>query len=99
MEAKKTKKPVAAKEEAKKEPVKRAPGKKAVKKVDPTKAFCLRLKKVRLDRGLTIKELAEKAHVSDSTIQSYEKGEYAPKLTTIIKVVDALGYKIVLDMK
>ena len=99
MEAKVNKKAPAKKEPAKKEPAKKAPAKKAVKKIDPVKELCLKLKKIRLDRGLAIKELAAKAGVSETTIQTYEKGTSIPKLATFIKVVDALGYKIVVEMK
>jgi transcriptional regulator with XRE-family HTH domain len=76
---------------------KRAPGKS--KKVDPVKALLVKLKKIRLDRGLTAKELAEKAGCSDSTIHAYERGDSIPKLATFVKIVDALGYEIVLNMK
>lgn len=76
---------------------KRAPAKS--KKVDPVKALLLKLKKIRLDRGLTVKELAEKAGCSDSTIHAYERGDSIPKLATFIKIVDALGYVIVFQMK
>ena len=82
--------------EEKKPPVKR-PAK--TKKVDPVKALLFKLKKIRLDRGLTAKELAEKAGCSDSTIHAYERGDSIPKLATFIKIVDALGYEIVLNMK
>ena len=82
-----------------KETKKPAPKKKAAAKVDPVKELMFKLKKIRLDRGLTAKELAEKAGISDSTIHAYERGDSIPKLATFIKIVDALGYKIVLVMK
>ena len=107
MEAKvKAKKAAPAKAEAKapaapaKEAKKPAPKKKApAKKVDPVKALLFKLKKIRIDRGLSAKDLAAKAGCSDSTIYSYERGDSVPKFTTFIKIVDALGYKIVLQMK
>ena len=98
MEAKVKKKaaPVAPAKEAKKPaPKKKAPA----KKVDPVKALLMKLKKIRMDRGLSVKDLAAKAGCSDSIIYSYERGESIPKLTTFVKIVDALGYEIVLQMK
>lgn len=49
-----------------------------------------KIKEARLDKGMTQKELAEKAGVSRRTIQAIEAGETYPS----IKVLEALGYTI-----
>ena len=48
------------------------------------------LKELRKKRGLTQKELAEKAGLSIATIQGYEQGKYKPKGNNLIKFADVL---------
>lgn len=44
--------------------------------------------------GLTQKELADKVGTQQSAIARLEKGKYAPSLTLLIKVADALGKRV-----
>jgi transcriptional regulator with XRE-family HTH domain len=49
-----------------------------------------RLKRARLERGLTLRKLAEEAHVSPGTIQKIEAGRLVPSIEIFVKVVAAL---------
>ena len=83
------KKPI-AKAEAKKSPVKK-PVKSAVK-LPPVKAM-------RLQKGISAKKLAEMSGVSSYTILSVEKSEGDPKFGTVVKIMNALGYKVAFELK
>lgn len=50
-----------------------------------------RIKFYRKEKGLTQKELAEKANLSRSHIASIEGNQYTPSLTTLIEIAKALG--------
>jgi transcriptional regulator with XRE-family HTH domain len=49
-----------------------------------------RLKRARLERGLTLRKLAEEAKVSPGTIQKIEAGRLVPSIEIFVKVVKAL---------
>ena len=53
--------------------------------------FGVRLKKLRKKAGLTQEELAEKAGVSNITISQWENGIYAPTMTRIKALAQALN--------
>ena len=59
------------------------------------KKFSVILKKLRKDRGISAKELAEKVGVHSSTILTWEKGKGKPNLVKLIKLADF--FKIKLD--
>ena len=50
-----------------------------------------RIKFYRKEKGLTQKELAEKANLSRSHIAYIEGNQYTPSLTTLIEIAKALG--------
>ena len=83
------KKPV-TKTEAKKSPVKKSV--KPSVKLPPIKAM-------RLQKGISAKKLAEMSGVSSYTILSLEKGDCDPKFSSIVKVMNALGYKVAFELK
>lgn len=83
------KKPV-AKTEAKKSPVKKSI--KPAVKLPP-------IKTMRLQKGISAKKLAEMAGTSAYTILSLEKGECDPKFSTVVKIMNALGYKVAFELK
>lgn len=62
--------------------------------LDPPTPLGARLQALRLDRGLTVKELAEKAGVSTAAINSAERGRNEPSLFTAICLADALGVSL-----
>ena len=49
-----------------------------------------RLKRARLERGLTLRKLAEQARVSAATIQKIEAGRLVPSIEIFVKVTKAL---------
>ena len=51
----------------------------------------LRIKSLRIDNGLSQKELSSISAVPDSTIQSYEDGTSVMGMENAIKIADALG--------
>lgn len=83
------KKPV-AKTEAKKSPV---------KKTVKSSAKLPSIKAMRLQKGISAKKLAEMAGVSSYTILALEKGECDPKFGTVVKIMNALGYKVAFELK
>ena len=44
------------------------------------------IKRIRKQKGMTQKELAEKANLNEVTIRSYEAGKYEPKFCTLLKL-------------
>ena len=50
-----------------------------------------RLRKARLDKGLTQLELADKAGVSVNHYAQIERGEKNPSVTTLTNIVEVLG--------
>lgn len=53
--------------------------------------FGERLKKVRLESGMTQKEVAEKCGIADSNYRAYELDKVQPKFDTALAIADALG--------
>jgi len=49
---------------------------------------------VRKRKGLSQAELAEKSGVSRNSIAKFERGETAPQLETVIKILEALDYEM-----
>lgn len=54
-----------------------------------------KIKKLRIQRGFTQKELGEKAGISESTIRKYELGQRNPKFETISRIASSLGVSVV----
>lgn len=52
------------------------------------------LKKARLEKGLTQKQLGELCGMADSAIRRYENSTAKPKVATLRRITDALGLKI-----
>jgi len=50
------------------------------------------LKRERLAKGLTQKELAKLAHVGENTVALTEKGKTNPSVEILTSIVRALGY-------
>lgn len=53
-----------------------------------------KLKRLREELGLSLRQLGEKADVSPSTIQKIENNQISPTLGTILKIAKALGKDI-----
>lgn len=52
------------------------------------------IKKNRLEKGLTQKQLGEMANIAEPTIRRYELGKLNPKYKTLQKIADALGVSV-----
>jgi transcriptional regulator with XRE-family HTH domain len=57
------------------------------------------LKKIRKEKGLTQKKLAELSGLSLNAIRKYESGERHPKIENYEKLQNALGLKSVLELE
>ena len=53
--------------------------------------FCTRIKELRLENGLTQKQLAEKLHTTNSAVCDWEKGRTQPDLETLASVAEFFG--------
>ena len=53
------------------------------------------LTSARIARGLTMKELAEKAELSRQMISNYESGKTIPKADSILKLISVLQFPVV----
>jgi transcriptional regulator with XRE-family HTH domain len=62
--------------------------------IDLLQKFGKRVKKIRLEKGLTQKELALEMDVEISQISRIERGLVNPTLTTLIKLATCLNVKI-----
>lgn len=53
-----------------------------------------RIKEIRREKGLTQKQLAEKANIATITVQQYEREVRKPKLEQIFNIARALGVQM-----
>jgi transcriptional regulator with XRE-family HTH domain len=69
--------------------------KRRIKQAAIVNAFAERLRAVRLARGMTQKNLADKAHVTLSYVSKLESGGAAPGLDLLDRIAVALGVRVV----
>ncbi len=55
------------------------------------------LRTARLDAGLTLRELADAAGTSHSTLSAYESGRVDPRSETVRRVLAAAGWQLVAE--
>ena len=53
-----------------------------------------KIKRIRLDRGLSLKELSVKSGISAAAIHKIESNGIIPTITTMMKISDALGKEV-----
>lgn len=58
------------------------------------KAYKFNLKEVRISRGLTQTELADKLGIAQQVISRYERGNFMPQLDNAKIIADALGVTV-----
>lgn len=51
-------------------------------------------RRAREDAGLTLRELATRAHTSDSTLSAYETGSKDPRAATLLRILEAAGTEL-----
>lgn len=56
--------------------------------------FGERVRAFRVRQGISVRELARRAHISDAAISLLEQGKRAPQLTTAVALANALGVPI-----
>lgn len=54
------------------------------------RAFGERLRRERIEAGLTQQQVAERAEMDPAEISRYEKGVRSPRLNTVVRLADAL---------
>lgn len=55
--------------------------------------------RIRKELKLTQKELAQMSHCSQQEISRFEKREHSPALRTLCRIVNSMGYELVLRKK
>lgn len=60
----------------------------------PRRDFINHIAKIRVEKGMTQNELAEKVELHQSAIARFESGDSNPALKTILKIVGALDQKL-----
>ncbi len=50
-----------------------------------------KIRKTRIEKGMTQKQVAEKCDMADSAIRKYESGKVCPKIETLKRMAEALG--------
>lgn len=59
-----------------------------------TTAVCLRLREIRVEKGLSIYRLARLTGLSERAIDFVEKGERVPTIDTIARIAVAMGVQV-----
>lgn len=62
--------------------------------MDDLKIFAKRLKQKRIEKQISLRELALKTGLSPTTISSYEKGDKSPSLNNVILIAKYLDFSI-----
>lgn len=57
------------------------------------------LRQARLAAGLGVRELAKRAGTSHSTLLAYESGRKIPSIVVFLRVLEACGYAVELEME
>lgn len=60
-------------------------------------ALAAQLRLLRFRRGLTQEELAESAGIAQTTVSRYETGGVTPGIWALQQMLEALGYRLVLE--
>lgn len=61
------------------------------------KEFGIRIKELRQNAALTLKQLSEKSGVSITNISKIERGEYNMSYDIMMKLINALNCKILIE--
>lgn len=61
------------------------------------KGIIVQLTKTREEKGLTQKELASLAGMAQQSVNRIEAGKHSPKIDTVEKIANALGYRLAIE--
>jgi len=56
--------------------------------------FCTRIRELRIESGITQKELAKKLNVTNSTVCDWEKGRSEPDLQTLAQIAAVFDVRV-----
>ena len=59
--------------------------------------FITEITKLRLEKKITQKELSNLTGIPQPNIARFEKNTHSASLTTVIKILDSLGYKLKIE--
>ena len=59
--------------------------------------FIMEIVKLRLNKKITQKELSNLTGIPQPNIARFEKNNHSASLTTIIKILNSLGYKLTIE--
>lgn len=57
------------------------------------------VKLIRKKKGLSRKQLADRAHITEQTVLNIENGSSSPRMDTMLAIMRALDYEIVFNPK
>lgn len=57
------------------------------------------LARARTEAGLSLRELAQRANTSHATLSAYEKGRKVPSVTTYLKILEACGNAVDIQLQ
>lgn len=59
----------------------------------------MEITKIRIENNITQKKLAELTGISQPNIARFEKNNHSASLSTTIRILDKLGYKLTIEKK
>ena len=59
--------------------------------------FIMEIVKLRIDKNITQKELSNLTGIPQPNIARFEKNTHSASLTTVIKILNSLGYKLTIE--
>lgn len=66
---------------------------------DQIKEIGQMVRQIRLGKNISQKKLSEMCGVPANTISMFERNKLAPSLDTLLRILDALGYKLDIAVK
>ncbi len=70
-----------------------------IKKPSPGRVALAKLKVARMREGLSLADVSRKAGIERGNISKLENNVENVKLNTLVRLADALGYDVVIDLK
>lgn len=61
--------------------------------------FVMQMVKIRQDKNISQKQIEKMTGISQANVARFEKNTHSSSLSTVIKILNALGYKLALKKK